>query len=116
MSKRLRADLSLAFCSLLWDATFVIVKNALDYSSALIFLAVRFSMAAVLMLPWSNRALRRFEREDLFAGLRLGTSCFWAFQTTGLQYTTPTPAKLGFLTGSSIVVVPLLLALFCGRR
>jgi hypothetical protein len=29
MSKRLRADLSLALCSLLWDATFVVVKNAL---------------------------------------------------------------------------------------
>ena len=64
----LRADLSLAFCSLLW---------ALGYSSALIFLAACFSVAAVLMLPWSNRALRRFEREDLFAGLRLGTPCFW---------------------------------------
>jgi drug/metabolite transporter (DMT)-like permease len=116
MSKRLRADLSLALCSLLWGATFVVVKNALDHASVFIFLAVRFSLAAVLMLAWSTRALQRFERDDLFAGLRLGCFMFlgYAFQTAGLQYTTP--AKSGFVTGSSVVLVPLLLALFWGRR
>jgi drug/metabolite transporter (DMT)-like permease len=116
LTKRLRADLSLALCSLLWGATFVVVKNALDHASVFIFLAVRFSLAAVLMLAWSTRALRRFERDDLFAGLRLGCFMFlgYAFQTAGLQYTTP--AKSGFVTGSSVVLVPLLLALFWGRR
>ena len=116
MSRRLRADLSLALCSLLWGATFVVVKNGLDHASVFIFLAVRFSVAAVLMAAWSNRAVLRFEREDLFAGLRLGCFMFlgYAFQTAGLQYTTP--AKSGFVTGSSVVLVPLLLALFWGKR
>jgi drug/metabolite transporter (DMT)-like permease len=113
---RAKADLALAFCSLLWGATFVVVKNALDHASVFIFLAVRFSVAVVLMLAWSNRALRRLEREDLFAGLRLGCCMFvgYAFQTAGLQFTTP--AKSGFVTGSSVVLVPLLLALFWGKR
>ena len=116
MSRRLRADLSLALCSLLWGATFVVVKNGLDHASVFVFLAVRFSVAAVLMAAWSNRAVLRFEREDLFAGLRLGCFMFlgYAFQTAGLQYTTP--AKSGFVTGSSVVLVPLLLALFWGKR
>jgi hypothetical protein len=94
----------------------VVVKNALDHASVFVFLAVRFSVATVLMLAWSTRAVRRFEREDLFAGLRLGCFMFlgYAFQTAGLQYTTP--AKSGFVTGSSVVLVPLLLALFWGRR
>jgi drug/metabolite transporter (DMT)-like permease len=113
---RARADLALAFCSLLWGATFVVVKNALGYSSVFLFLAVRFSVAAVLMLAFSARVLAHFEREDLFAGLRLGWFMFlgYAFQTAGLQYTTP--SKSGFVTGSSVVLVPLLLALFWGRR
>jgi drug/metabolite transporter (DMT)-like permease len=116
MRKPLRADLSLALCSLLWGATFVVVKNALDHASVFIFLAVRFTVAAALMLAWSSRALRQFEREDLFAGFRLGCFMFlgYAFQTAGLQYTTP--AKSGFVTGSSVVLVPLLLALFWGKR
>jgi drug/metabolite transporter (DMT)-like permease len=113
---RAKADFALAFCSLLWGATFVVVKNSLNHASVFVFLAVRFSVASVLMLAWSNRALRRFEREDLFAGLRLGCFMFlgYAFQTAGLQYTTP--AKSGFVTGSSVVLVPVLLALFWGRR
>ena len=47
---RAKADLALAFCTLLWGATFVVVKNSLDHSSVFIFLAVRFSLATVLML------------------------------------------------------------------
>ncbi len=37
MSKGLCADLSLAIYSLLWGATFVVVKNALDHASVFIF-------------------------------------------------------------------------------
>ncbi len=69
MSRRARADLSLALCSLLWGAPFVVVKNELDHASVFIFLAVRVTLAAVLVLAFSYRLLRRFEREDLFAGL-----------------------------------------------
>src|ERR1700687_3105957 len=116
MSKRYQADLALALCSLLWGATFVVVKNALDHASVFIFLAVRFTGAAVLMLGFSSHKLHLFEREDLFAGLRLGGFMFlgYAFQTAGLQYTSP--AKSGFVTGSSVVVVPLILRSFLGRR
>jgi hypothetical protein len=47
------------------------------------------------MLAWSNGALRRFEREDLFAGFRLGGfKPGYAFQTAALQDTTP--AKSGW--------------------
>lgn len=116
MSLRTRADLSLALCSFLWGVSFVVVKNALDHASVFIFLAVRFTVAALLMLAWSSRVFRQFEQEDLFAGIRLGFFMFmgYAFQTAGLQYTTP--SKSGFVTGSSVVLVPLLLALFWGKR
>jgi len=54
-------------------------------------IALRFTLTAVLMLAFGYRLFRRFEREDLFAGLRLGSFMFlaYAFQTAGLQYTTP---------------------------
>src|SRR5208282_2046841 len=116
MTKRLRADLSLAFCSLLWGATFVVVKNSLDYSSVFVFLAARFTLAALLMAAFRPRIFRALKREELLAGAALGLFMFagYAFQTAGLQYTTP--AKSGFVTGSSVVLVPLLLGLFWGRR
>jgi drug/metabolite transporter (DMT)-like permease len=115
-SKRVRADLALAFCTLLWGATFVVVKNALDHASVFLFLAVRFSLAAVLMAAFRPRVLRSLKREELLAGAALGLFMFggYAFQTAGLKYTTP--AKSGFVTGSSVVLVPLLLAIFWRRR
>src|SRR3984893_6685570 len=116
MTRRLRADFSLALCSLLWGATFVVVKNALDHASVFIFLAVRFTVAAVLMLAFGSRQPVAVEREDVFSGLRVVCFMFsgYAFQTAGLQYTTP--SKSGFVTGSSVVLVPLLLAIFWGKR
>ena len=113
---RTRADLALAFCSLLWGATFVVVKNSLDHASVFLFLAVRFTLAAALMVAFRPKILRQAKREELLAGARLGLFMFggYAFQTAGLQYTTP--AKSGFVTGSSVVLVPLLLAVFWRRH
>jgi drug/metabolite transporter (DMT)-like permease len=113
---RAKADLALAFCTLLWGATFVVVKNSLDHASVFIFLAVRFTLAAALMAMFRPSALRNLKREELLAGAALGLFMFggYAFQTAGLQYTTP--AKSGFVTGSSVVLVPLLLAIFWRRH
>lgn len=115
-AKKLRADFGLMFCTILWGSTFVVVKNSLDHSSVFLFLALRFSLAGLLMALWRPRIFFSIEREEIFAGLRLGFFMFagYAFQTAGLQYTTA--ANSGFVTGSSVVLVPLLFALFWGHR
>jgi drug/metabolite transporter (DMT)-like permease len=116
MNKRWRADLSLAFCTLIWGVTFVVVKNALGYSSVFVFLAARFTLATVLMVAFNLRSLRNVKKDELLAGAALGLFLFagYAFQTAGLLYTTP--AKSGFVTGSSVIMVPVLLAVLWGRR
>jgi drug/metabolite transporter (DMT)-like permease len=92
-----------------------VVKNALDHSSVFVFLAVRFTVAGILMVAFRPFVLLRLDREELFAGMRLGFFMFagYAFQTAGLQYTTA--ANSGFVTGSSVVLVPVLLGLFWGK-
>jgi len=116
IERRVRADIGLAICSLLWGVTFVVVRNALEHISVFLFLAVRFSLAALLMALFRPTGLRNVKRDELYAGAALGLFMFggYAFQTAGLQYTTP--AKSGFVTGSSVVLVPLLLAIFWKRR
>ena len=116
MNRKLRADLALMFCSLIWGVTFVIVKKALDHTSVFVFLAARFTLAAILMAAFRPSVLAMIDREEIFAGLRLAFFMFagYAFQTTGLQYTTA--SNSGFVTGSSVVLVPLLLGVFWGRR
>jgi drug/metabolite transporter (DMT)-like permease len=113
---RLRAELALAFCTLLWGSTFVVVKNSLDHASVFLFLALRFTLAGVCMAGFRPRVFRDLQREELFAGVRLGffMFCGYAFQTAGLRYTTA--SNSGFITGSSVVLVPLILALFWGKR
>jgi drug/metabolite transporter (DMT)-like permease len=115
MDRRLKADLSLMFCSLIWGVTFVVVKTGLDLSSPFIFLAVRFTIAAALMALFRPKVLARIQRDEIFPGMRLAFFMFagYCFQTTGLQYTTATNS--GFVTGSSVVLVPLLLGVFWGR-
>jgi drug/metabolite transporter (DMT)-like permease len=116
MSKRLRAELALAFCTLLWGSTFVVVKNSLDHASVFVFLALRFTLAGICMAVFRPGVFRVLQREEIFAGIRLGffMFCGYAFQTAGLRYTSA--SNSGFITGSSVVLVPLILALFWGKR
>jgi drug/metabolite transporter (DMT)-like permease len=104
------------FCSLVWGVAFVVVKDALDHASVFMFLGVRFTLAALLMATFRPHVLPRIDRSEIFAGLRLAFFMFagYAFQTTGLQYTTA--SNSGFVTGSSVVLVPVLLGVFWGRR
>jgi drug/metabolite transporter (DMT)-like permease len=115
-SKRVRADLALLFCALVWGSTFVVVKDALADVSVFAYLAVRFALAAVVMAFLYWRSLRGLDRRTVWAGIQIGLFMFggYAFQTTGLRFTTP--SKAAFLTGSSVIIVPLILAAFGRRR
>ena len=114
--RRLQADLALALCSLIWGATFLVVKDALAFSSVFVFNALRFSLAAIVMAVVYWRALRKLPRATLAAGALMGFFMFagYAFQTLGLKLTTP--SKAGFITGAGVVMVPVLLAVFWKRR
>lgn len=115
-NRRIQADLSLAFCSLIWGATFVLVKDALADASVFVFLAMRFVLAAVTLALIYRAAVRRLDRAAFAAGAALGWFMFsgYALQTIGLQFTTP--SKAAFITGSSVVMVPVLHALIGRRR
>jgi drug/metabolite transporter (DMT)-like permease len=116
LSQRVRADLALVLCTFIWGATFVIVKDALADISVLAFLAVRFALAAILMAIMFRRSIARLDRRGVWAGAQIGLFMFggFVFQTVGLRWTTP--SKAAFITGSSVVLVPLLLAAFGWRR
>lgn len=116
MNRRLKADIALALCTLLWGATFVVVKDALAYASVFGFIATRFVLAALLMAAIHRRAVQQLARNEIWAGAQIGFFMFtgYVFQTVGLTQTTP--SKAAFITGSGVVLVPVLLALFWGRR
>ena len=116
MSKRVRADLALLFCSLVWGGTFIVVKDALADVSIFMYLAVRFALAATVMAALFWRSLRELTWRTIWAGVQIGFFMFggYAFQTTALKFTAA--SKAAFITGSSVVLVPLFLAAFGRRR
>jgi drug/metabolite transporter (DMT)-like permease len=116
VSRKLKADLLLTCCSLIWGATFVIVKGALTDASVFVFLALRFLVASAVLLPIYRRELRSVGAEEVGAGALVGCFMFggYAFQTAGLRLTTP--SKAAFITGFFVVLVPVILALFGASR
>lgn len=115
----LKADLALALVALIWGVTFVVVKRALGEISTVAFLAFRFSLATLCMLPLFWASFVRAGRPRVLRGLRGGavTGIFlwigYVLQTYGLKYTTA--GKSGFLTGFYIALVPLLSAAYYRR-
>lgn len=111
MSQRTKAELLLVVTTFLWGASFVIVKGALADAPPFPFIAVRFILAGLLMFAVMARG--RIPRHALLPSVLLGFLLFagFAFQTWGLVSTTP--SKSAFITGISVVLVPLI-ALFHG--
>jgi drug/metabolite transporter (DMT)-like permease len=104
---RRRADLLLIAAAAVWGVSFVIVKDALTAASPLLFLAIRFSIATVVLAPLAN--LRTgFSRAELRAGalLTLLLASGFAAQAFGLQYTTP--ARSAFIVAMSSVLAPMI--------
>jgi drug/metabolite transporter (DMT)-like permease len=127
---QLTADASLLFVTAVWGATFVMVQDAVTGFPVFAFLALRFALAALVLLPFllradavgSNdfsRSLRsgatKVAATNWLPGILVGIALFagYAFQTFGLRFTTP--AKAGFITGMSVVLVPLGQAIFLRR-
>ena len=106
--RRWQADLTLAGVTLIWGSTFVVVQNALDAVSPLTFIAWRFILAAVVLGGIFHRRMRDLRRADVWAGIWLGVFLTggYVFQTIGLQ--TTSSAKAAFITGLSVVMVPVL--------
>jgi drug/metabolite transporter (DMT)-like permease len=115
VSRSLKAHILLVLTTLIWGSNFVVIKNALADISPLFFNAVRMSLAAMVLAAVFHRELRRLTASSLRSGLLVGVFLFVGneLQTVGLKYTTP--SKSAFLTGVSVVLVPVLLALFWKR-
>jgi drug/metabolite transporter (DMT)-like permease len=103
---RTGAVLLLIAAASVWGATFPLVKGALADASTPSFLALRFSLAALVLLPAlrARGGSRRGVARAVLAGVALFVG--YMFQTWGLESTTP--ARSAFITALAIILVPLL--------
>ena len=116
MSRSLKAHILLVLITLIWGLTFVVIKNALADVSPLFFNSIRMTLAAITLTAVFHRDLSKLTKGSLLYGVVIG-ALLWLgneLQTVGLKYTTP--SKSAFLTGLSVVLVPVFLALFWKRK
>ncbi|MEH7534037.1 DMT family transporter [Bacillus toyonensis] len=120
MKKEWLAPLALLFVSFIWGATFVVVQNAMSFVGPFTFNGLRFLFAGIILLfvqmIFSQKTSKQDIKQSSFAGLIVGffLCVGYLLQTFGLLYTTS--SKAGFLTGLSIVMVPILSFIFLKQK
>jgi drug/metabolite transporter (DMT)-like permease len=110
------AQLVLLATAAIWGWTFVIVKESVQEVTPFLFLFTRFTLATVvLVLIFRKPLLETLNWKIIWRGSLIGSvlGAGYLFQTWGLIYTSAT--KSGFITGVSVVLVPLMGFLFRER-
>ena len=100
------AIIALIFITVIWGWSFIIVKQAVARMPVTDFLALRFTIAAIVMLIIRPRSLGSVKTPELKYGIVLGIFLGLSYitQTFALLYATAT--VVGFITGLSIVLTP----------
>lgn len=114
----LHADLALVLVSLFWGVTFPLIRSALADVAPTPFLAWRFGLATAAFLPLAllEPRARAGLRRAVVPGAVLGLIAWASYvtQTIGLQ--TVPAGRAAFITGTSVILVPLLSPLFRAGR
>jgi drug/metabolite transporter (DMT)-like permease len=106
MTRRGRAELYLFSTTFIWGGTFVAVKLGLVDLSPVLFVALRFSLAGILLFVLGVRRILKINRALLWKGILLGFLLYlgFALQTIGLNDTTA--SKSAFITGLMVLFTP----------
>jgi drug/metabolite transporter (DMT)-like permease len=109
MSRSMKAHVLLLAVVFVWGSTFVVVKNALADISPLLFNLLRMTLAAICLGILYRRHIGHIDRRAVLFGATTGLflATGYQFQTAGLRLTTP--SKSAFITGMTVIFVPLLI-------
>tara|TARA_B100000674_G_scaffold274965_1_gene227099 strand:- start:893 stop:1819 length:927 start_codon:yes stop_codon:yes gene_type:complete len=114
---RLLAQVGLVLTTLAWGATFVLVKDSLEYAKPFTFIFFRFIIATLAILPFiflnkQRNFFSRFNNAEITFGIACGFLLFigYAFQNFGLEITIP--SKSAFITSISVLIVPIILVFY----
>lgn len=110
------ATLGLLAVTAIWGSTFALIKGVVGRMAVVDFLAVRFAIAAVVMLSVFALPVWRLSRAERWRGLGLGVLYGFAqwLQTEGLARTSPSVS--GFVTGMYVVITPMLALVLFRQR
>ena len=97
--------------TVLWGSTFPLVKQLVASVPPALMLAARFTVAALVLLPWLRRASKALWLE----GALLSAVSFASYWTQAIGMMTIPSGRAAFITGLNVILVPLMLP-FLKRR
>ena len=105
---KVKVNALLILVTMIWGSTFLIVQQTIRLTGPFTFLAMRFSIGALVLAVIFRKRLAQITRAEIITGSIIGLFLFgtYALQTTGLQYTTS--SKAAFITGMYIPLVAIL--------
>jgi len=114
--KKYKGEIALLCASFIWGTGFVAAAAALRQFAPFQILAIRFALGTLVLGAIFFKKWRTIGRDTLRYGITMGVLLIggYAFQTTGLLYTTP--AKSGFIVATSVVIVPFIGTLVYRRK
>ena len=104
-------DVLLFMTAVVWGGGFIGVSEALDTLMPFYMIAIRFSMASVLLMILFWKHVIKMDKNEILAGSICGVMLFigFAFQTAGAVYISV--GKLAFLTALNVIMVPFIAAI-----
>jgi len=90
----------------IWGWTFLIVKQAISRMPVMDFLAVRFTVATILMIVLRPVSLRNMTRRGLWRAIVLGIVLGLGYITQTYGLLSASAAVVGFITGMFVVLTP----------
>ena len=113
--KRL-ATLLLVALTAVWGSTFFLIHDLVETVPPVDFLAVRFTIAAVIMVVAFWRPVRALDRRQAAIGVGLGL-LYGLAQIAQTQGLATTPASVsGFITGTYVVLTPIFTAVLLREK
>jgi drug/metabolite transporter (DMT)-like permease len=114
--KNIRAEFYLLGIVIVWGSTFALIKNILNLILPYTFLTYRFLLATLVLMIIFWKKMRGINKTILKKGSLIGIFLFlgYTFQTVGVKYTSAT--KAGFITGLSVVLVPIISVFFIKEK
>jgi drug/metabolite transporter (DMT)-like permease len=114
--RNVKVNALLVFVTMIWGSTFLIVQHTIKLTDPFTFLTMRFSIGALVLGLIFHKRLAHITVAEIVTGSIVGLFLFgsYAFQTTGLQYTTS--SKAGFITGLYVPLVAILAVPMLGQK
>lgn len=115
MKRKIPGEVVLLLTAIIWGYGFVAQANSLDQLTAFQVVFLRFIISSGLLILIFHRRLRHIRKTTWKKGAILGVFFFLGFihQTMGMM--TTTASKSAFITGTNVVIVPII-AFFIFRR